>query len=428
MMKLHNIKKIWHTDETRLSPARRRWVRIIKGGLIIIDGFTHKNLSNNASALTYSSMLAAVPVLAIVFAVARGFGFGTFIEERIRESMEGHTEFTNTLFQFADSYLDHTHGGVFIGVGLLVLLYTVISLTTNVEVALNKVWNVSASRNVYRKCLDYISIFFLLPIFIVVVSGIRIFLMTFRSILPDYQVISNTLELILKGAPFVLTSLVFILLYVWMPNTKVKLRNAVLPGIVAGLAFQLLQYVYFHYQFVLSSYNAIYGSFAAIPLFMLWLQISWCICLAGAQFCYAMQCTDEYTFSRRSHNMSRRYRDSLRILLLAQMGRRIRLGMKASTPERLSKDTGIPQTILTMLLDELEKMHLVAKSVRETNTHKEEYLPTFDVSSTGVRDVTRRMDSYGTEDLSRAWQHQSEEWNKIRQLRNSMEDCPLSEL
>ena len=267
-MKLHGIDQIWNIDDVKLSAPKRWMLRMVKRLIIVVESFMRNNLMGHSSALTYSSMLAAVPVLAIVFAVARGFGFGSLIEERIRESLEVSPEIADTVFSFVDSYLAHTHGGVFIGAGLILLLYTLFSLTTNIEVAFNTIWKVKMSRNIYRKAIDYISVFFLLPFIIVITSGIRIFLMTAKSSLPEYRLVNDTVEIILKSTPLVLICLTFILLYKLMPNTRVKIKSTIAPGILAGIAFLILQYFYFHYQIKLSSYNAIYGSFAAIPLFL----------------------------------------------------------------------------------------------------------------------------------------------------------------
>ena len=172
-MKLHSINHIWNVDESRFSSWKRWNLRMLKRTIIIVDSFNKNNLSSYASALTYSTLLAAVPVLAIVFAIARGFGFGTMIEERIRESLQANPEITDTIMNFVDSYLQHTQGGVFIGVGLIILLYTVVSLTTNIEKAFNTIWQVRTPRNVYRRITDYISVFVLLPIAVVITIGIR---------------------------------------------------------------------------------------------------------------------------------------------------------------------------------------------------------------------------------------------------------------
>ena len=417
-MKLHSINHIWNVDESRFSSWKRWNLRMLKRTIIIVESFNKNNLSSYASALTYSTLLAAVPVLAIVFAIARGFGFGTMIEERIRESLQANPEITDTIMNFVDSYLQHTQGGVFIGVGLIILLYTVVSLTTNIEKAFNTIWQVRTPRNVYRRITDYISVFVLLPIAVVITMGIRLFLMTITNVFPAYQIVSNTVESILRISPPILICFAFSLLYTFMPNTEVKFRHTIFPAILAGIAFQLVEYIYMHYQLKLSSYNAIYGSFAAIPMFMLWANISWSICLIGAQMCYANQRMEDYAFERNSRDLSRRYKDSLSLLLMCRICKKFAQGGTAFTVKSLSSDTRLPQTLVSILLDELVNMQLLVETHNEKGTITK-YLPAFDIHRMTISMVMKQIDSYGADHLSRSWQISTEEWEKLRHYRIS---------
>lgn len=251
--------------------------------------FVQHNISNHAAALTYSSILGAVPILAIVFAIARGFGFGQLIEEKLQADVNFSPEMTATIMDFVNNYLERARGGVFIGVGLLLLFYTLFSLTSNIETAFNTIWQVRSSRKIYRRAIYYVSIFFLLPIIIILTSGLQVFLSGIGRYLPDVKLFSHGLQLILQLSPYVLACLAFIILYQMMPNTRVHWRACIVPGILAGTAFQAFQWFYINSQMSLSSYNTVYGSFAAIPFFMLFIQISWVICLFGAQLSYVHQ-------------------------------------------------------------------------------------------------------------------------------------------
>ena len=222
-----------------------------------IDG----NISSFASALTYNTLLASVPVLAIAFAIARGFGFDEMV-------------------------------GVFVGVGIAVLMYTVVNLTINIETAFNQIWWVKSSRSLYKQISDYISVFILMPLLFIITSGLSVLLMTFAQMFGDMFFITNTVHWMLYLSPYIITSFSFIFLYKLMPNTQVKWRYCIVPGIIAAILFQGMAYFYVHYQIKISSYNAIYGSFAAIPLFLLFVQISWYICLFGGQFCHTCQLTE----------------------------------------------------------------------------------------------------------------------------------------
>lgn len=257
--------------------------------VLAVELFLDRNLSGHASALTYSSILGAVPILAIVFAIARGFGFGQLIEEKLKANPTLSPEMTETIMTFVNSYLERARGGVFIGVGLVMLFYTLYSLTSNIETAFNRIWKVRESRNIYRSAVNYISVFFLLPIVVIITSGLQLFLTGIGKFLPEFTFVSTSIEFLVQLSPYALAVVAFTLLYKLMPNTEVRWRATFVPGLLAGIAFQALQWFYIHSQVWLSSYNAVYGSFAAIPLFMFFIQLSWNLCLFGAGLSYVHQ-------------------------------------------------------------------------------------------------------------------------------------------
>ena len=148
---MRNLEYIWNINEQKLSAYKRWKFRMLKRGIIITECIMKNNLMSYASALTYNCMLAAVPVLAIIFAIAKGFGFDSFLEERIRNSLEINPEILDTILGLVDSYLQHTKSGVFLGVGLVFLLYTLLSLTTNIETAFNTIWFVKCHATFTRR-------------------------------------------------------------------------------------------------------------------------------------------------------------------------------------------------------------------------------------------------------------------------------------
>ena len=256
---------------------------------LTIRFFTEKRVMTQASALTYSTLLAIVPMLAVVFAIARGFGYNKYIEMWFRELLSSQPQVADTIVSFVNSYLIHTKSGIFLGVGLIFMLYTVLMLVNNVEETFNQIWQVNNSRPILRSFANYLAMFFLFPIIIVVSTGFSIFMETVADKMDDFVILEPIVHKLFSFFPFMLMSLLFIFLYVYMPNTKVRFSCAIIPGILAGIAMHLLQIAYIHSQIWVTGYNAIYGSFAALPLFMLWVQISWAICLFGAQLTYTNQ-------------------------------------------------------------------------------------------------------------------------------------------
>lgn len=424
---MRNIDNIWSINEQKLTPLRRRGLHLLKRISLAAECMFKDNIMSFASALTYNTMLAAVPVLAIVFAISRGFGFDSFVEERLRQSLDLSPEVADTLMDFVNSYLQHTRGGVFIGVGLVFLLYSLLSLTTNIETAFNTIWHVRNSRNIYRKITDYLSVFLLLPFAIIILSGFNIFLISFRGFLPDYQIVNSTLARLFELSPVLLMSIAFTLLYKYMPNTQVRFKHTLWPGVMAGTLFMVTEYLYVHYQIKLSSYNAIYGSFAALPLFMLWLQISWSICLLGGLLCYANQSLENYAIERVSYDLSRRCRDTICLLLMSRICKRFASGSVPYTERSLAQEIHLPETLVRILLSELVNMQLLVETRSETSsiTH---YLPAIDISRLSIKKVLKHIDRYGSETPRSVWQLSAPEWDKLRQLRYNDEDALLYEI
>lgn len=357
---------LWTIDVSQL-PRLRRWaLHTLRRIVMTVELFVDRNLSSHASALTYSSILGAVPILAIVFAVARGFGFGQLIEQKLTSNVHFTPEMTETVMNFINSYLERARGGVFIGVGLLLLFYTLINLTSNIETAFNTIWRVKTSRNIYRRAVDYISVFFLLPIVIVITSGLQIFLVGIGSFLPSFTFVSHSIELLVQLSPYVLTSLAFMALYKMMPNTDVHWRAVIVPGILAGVAFQGLQWFYIHSQVWISSYSAVYGSFAAIPLFMLWMQLSWTICLFGAQLSYANQMEADFAFEKAAPHLSRAAHDRVAVHVMQSLCNAFAQG-EALTASELAAQTALPISLVNTILYEFtadESHPLVSEVLR----------------------------------------------------------------
>jgi len=256
-----------------------------------------------ASALSYSTLLAIVPILAVVFAIARGFGYNKYIELWFRESLSTQPQVADIIVGFVNSYLVHTQSGIFLGVGLVFMLYSVLMLISNIEDTFNQIWQLSSTRPIIRSITNYLAICFLFPIIIVVSTGLSIFMETVADTMDGFRILGPAIRRMLSLAPCVLMSLMFIILYVYMPNTKVRFSSAIVPGILAGIAMQVLQLAYIHSQIWVTGYNAIYGSFAALPLFMLWIQISWTICLFGAQLTFTNENMNRIGFNLESLNV-----------------------------------------------------------------------------------------------------------------------------
>lgn len=324
------------------------------------NDITEKRVINAASMLTYSTLLAIVPVAAMVFAIARGFGYNKYIETWFRSALAGHPQVVDTLIGFVNSYLVHTQSGLIFGIGLIFMLYTVLMLTRNIEQVFNDIWNVHKQRDFFRSVTDYLAMFFLLPIFIIVLSGITIWASSLSKLLNEIYVIGPLVRFGISIIPFLMLVGIITMLYIFMPNTRVKCRNAILPAIGAALALELLQYFYVHSQVWVSNYNAIYGSFAALPLLMLWLQFTWTVILIGAEMSYAEQNVEEFRLYQ-TPELSIRYRYMLSAILLSRICKRFNDGLQPYTINQLKKETHLPRRIINELVFDMIKAKLIVE-------------------------------------------------------------------
>lgn len=390
---------IWK-DFSRKPRHTRFAVATLRMLILAIERFTTKRIIDSAAALTYSTLLAIVPILAVVFAIARGFGFNKYIEEWFRGVLSSQPQAADTIVGFVNSYLIHTQSGIILGIGLVFMLWTVTILIRNIELAFNRIWQVKKPRSFFRTVTDYMGMFILAPIIIVVTSGISIFVVSFANETEGFELLAPMVRRLWDLTPYVLMSAVFIALYVFMPNTKVKLRCAIGPGILAGVAMQGLQLFYIHSQIWVSSYNAIYGSFAALPLFMLWVQISWNICLFGAELCYTSQNMEESAFRTETYEISPRYQLIMSMMLMSHICRRFEKGEKPYTALELKLKTNIPIRVAQELLYELTNMHMVSEVTSDEKGEESVYQPAEDLTRLSVGLLIERYESAGKWEIS----------------------------
>jgi len=424
---------MWRISKNSVSPLKFLLVEILKKLVIAIRFFISKRVMLKASALTYSTLLAIVPILAVVFAIARGFGYNKYIEVWFRDAFESQPQVADVIIGFVNSYLIHTKSGIFLGVGLLFMLYTVLMLVSNVEDAFNEIWQVTKPRSIFRTFTDYLAMFFCFPIVIVVTSGISIFMATIADSMPDYLMLGPAIRFLIDMIPYVLMIVMFIALYTFMPNTHVKAKHVIVPSVLAGVAMQGLQIFYIHSQIFLSGYNAIYGSFAALPLFMLWVQISWTICLFGAELCYANQYLDYYDYNANTGEISYRYRTMMCALLMGCICRKFSEGGKPYSASQLRDETKIPIRIVNDLLKELLNAGLIVELTSDEKGETSHFLPAEDIKNLTLGYMIDCMESYGQWkldlDVSQLF---SEHWGKAMELRSnylhSLSDFKLQDL
>ncbi len=405
---------IWEPPQ---GTIQKLLVGILRRIYLAIRLFWRENMQYRASALTYSSILSLVPILAIIFAIAKGFGLAEFTEEWIRSHFVGKPEIIDTLVGFVHSYLNHAQGGIFLGFGLLMLLYTLFSLTDSIENAFNQLWQVEQPRSVFRMLTDYTAVFFLLPIFMVVTSGLNIFIYSAADRwIPDIMLLKPTAIFLVKALPYIVVCLFFTALFAFMPNTHVRITSALKTGAITGILFQLLQIGYVHSQVWLTSYNAIYGSFAALPLFMLMCQISWMLTLFGAALCYVDQNIHSFYYGQDTIRMNRLDHDYLCLRLAAAICRRFAQSQPPLTAKQLSEYERLHLRMVTDALSKLTEAGIIMKITDGEKQTSTTYMPACDIHRITVPFVLETLDRKGDHIQIKA----EKEWKEFYHLRREV--------
>ena len=395
-------------------------IKAIKDILVpLYEDFMAKRVLASASRLTYSTLLALVPILAVVFAIARGFGYSIYIEEWFRDLFKAQPDATEIIIGFVNSYLINTKKGVFLGIGLLFMLGTVLMLISTIEETFNDIWLVRKPRSMFRTFTDYMALLFALPIGIVAISGLSIWMQAFNRHLIDITIIGPLMKFAIELIPYVVLSAVFVGLYVFMPNTKVRVRSALLPGIAAGVSMQLFQLIYVNSQIWVSNYNAIYGSFAVIPLFMLWMQISWTIILVGAELSYTIQNHDEFLSSNSQSELSYKTRFVLSAKIMSIICKRFAEGGQAYNSMQLKLQLGISMRVLSRLLYDLQQIHFITEIMHDDKGEEVLYQPAEALDILTIGELHSRLAQLGS-DIDSDILSASEEWKSAILLYN---DC-----
>ena len=255
-----------------------------------IKGFLGDQCFLHASSLTFYTLLSLVPIMAIAFGLGKGFGFEKNLENDLLERFQEHKEVVNYVMEFAHSLLEQAEGGIIAGIGAVLLFVFVFSLFWTIESSMNAIWKVKEFRNPFRMVTDYLAMMIICPFFFAIAGSSTVFLTAqMHQVIENHVVLEKAspfLFLFYRGVTLLMIWVLFSCLYIIMPNTGVRAKYGVLAGVIAGTLYYAIQSVIIQFQIGVSQYNAIYGSFAALPLFLFWLQLSWISVLLGAELAY----------------------------------------------------------------------------------------------------------------------------------------------
>lgn len=378
-----------------LDSRNNAWVNTLKTANLSVKSFLNKDLQSRSMALTYSTVLSIVPALALLLAIGRGFGLQNLLKEELLAYFPSQTRSITTALTFVDSYLNTASQGIIVGIGIVFLLWTMISLLSNIEQAFNKIWDVKEQRPFYRKITDYTAICLMIPVLMICSSGVSIFMST--AISEHLSFLSPMLNALLDASPVILVWIAFTLSFLLIPNTKVKLKYAALSGLICGIAFQVLQLLFVNGQIYVSKYNAIYGSFAFLPLMLIWLQLSWLILLFGAMLTYAAQNVFGYNFTDADKVISDNYLRIFATVVMTIIVKRFEAQQPPLTPREMCRDYDLPVRLLTAVIDKLHQASLIYMVEKSKDSYG--VAPALNTSTLTVGTLWQKLDTVGASDF-----------------------------
>jgi len=284
---------------SQLSIMRARMIKYLKVMILTIKGFSNDKVGLQATSLSYFSAMSVVPFVSLMFAVTNGFGVGEKLEQLLFKYFEGNEQIITYILKFAGNIISSSQNGLFGIISFLFLISTIVWLMLSIEKAFNEIWKTGSGRSFRKRVAYYLILLTVSPfvIFIFMTLGL-LYTDTLKSIglqIDRYIPITSIFTWL---TAYFFVALVFTVMYKYIPNTKVKIAAAFNSALVLAFAFIIVQLVYLETQIMVSGLNAVYGVFAAIPLFLIWMNISWTLILFGAELSHAFQNVDNYRIDK----------------------------------------------------------------------------------------------------------------------------------
>ena len=389
---------MWNTrldDLPRLQHFLLKQLRIV---ILAVREFIEDRCFLRASALTFYSLLSIGPVVALVFGIAKGFGLQKQLETEVIQKVPAQEEVLNQVLSYARILLENTRGGVIAGVGVVLLLWSVLKLLNHIEQAFNDIWQIKRPRSWRRRMSNYLAFIVIAPFLLLMYTSIPAFISSQITVLAGkfflFEKISPVLFAVLKLFPYLLIWWVFTFIYILIPNTRVRFIAGLTGGIVAGTIYLAVQWLYIYFQIGVTRYNPIYGSLAALPLLLVWLNIGWAIILFGAEYSYAQQNVSAYENAPGFAHMSPFTEKVLALQILQLIAGCFAAGSPALHSADISKKLQLPIRATRRLLNLLIDSGLLVRSWQEEREDPV-YQPASDIANWTVATVCDALEKRG---------------------------------
>lgn len=391
-------QNVWNISSSDLKGLKYYLLSITRVILLSRRGFNEDQCFLRAMALTYFTLLSLVPFAAMAFGIAKGFGLEKRWESLLLEKLGSHETVLNHVLAFSKNLLMDTKGGLIAGFGIFFLFWSVIKVFTHIENSFNAIWGIKQSRTFYRKITDYLTLMLVCPVLFIAASSTSVYavgyLNNFFQQHSSFHSINPLIFSAINMISFVSVWSLFSFLYLVIPNTRVRFDCAFFGGLIAGTAFILMQKFYVYFQLNMTQFNAIYGSFAALPLFLIWLQSSWILVLLGAEISFAVQNLYQYEYESESSQSNHHSKLILSIAILKLLQDNFDNGFPPLSKSGLIAQTQSPFKLMSQTLRSLQDTGYISK-IEIPNSMDSHFQLAKNISGHSLPDVIHSLQHHG---------------------------------
>lgn len=382
-------------------PKQQQWLyKTFKIICWSFQEFVNDKCHMRASALTYYTLMAIVPIFALAFGVAKGFGFENLLQNVILDNLKDHKVFASKVMDSAHTMLNNVKGGLIAGIGVFILLWTIMRIFENIEKSFQDIWHIQENRPFARRYVNYLAFMFIGPFLLIVASSLTVVVKTqlvqSTGSLANTQILTDIIAIAARVIPFMIMSFILTLLYITIPNTPIRFRHALYGGIIAAIGYQMVQTFFIQAQVLVSHYGAIYGSFAAIPFFLIWLQLSWILVFVGAEIAFTFQHfrTLDYQSSG-SLSLSTDTQSVVAIRILQETIKAFEEGHGSVSSQQLENALQLPNDVLQHGL----KCLVQTKLIHHTDNPYEGYVVSQNPAKLTITSVYFKLNQHGRNDI-----------------------------
>jgi membrane protein len=387
------IQQLWLTDLRGLRGLSRLRVLTLRTGYAVLRDIFAGQINLRAMSLVYTTLLSMVPLLAVSFSVLKAFGVHNEVKPLLYNFLTPLGEKGIEIGDRIISFVENIQVGVLGSVGLALLMYTVISLLQKIERSFNFIWRVEQPRRLARRFSDYLSVILVGPVLVFTALAITASLKTaLLTQAGDIEVLSQGVEFVGRFVPYLLIIFAFMFVYIFMPNTKVRLLPAFIGALLAGFLWNSLGWVFASFVVSSANYAAIYSGFAILILFMIWIYLGWVILLVGADVSFYVQNPLQLSAPSTEPRLSRPDETRLALTIMLHVGEAYHRGEEEPDIEALCLLTGVSPGIL----DDVVHYLIDSDLLRETTSEQHGLVPARDMETILVRDILDTLDARHT--------------------------------